>query len=126
MTAKENPSHAPASEDVVRTPPHPQQVQIFRATATPEDFKNANVGDWIQGVGEISTEYEKEFIRRFGGALSTTSAAGEVEKVLDELEKWLKNEIKKAGQDTETWLDSAYENVLEMLAELRQQWERGV
>ena len=42
------------------------EQQIFRATATPEDFKNANLGDWVEGVGEITTQYELDFIHRFG------------------------------------------------------------
>ena len=31
----------------------------------------ANLGDWIQYVGDISTEYELKFIRNFGGFWSS-------------------------------------------------------
>ena len=39
--------------------------------AKPElpNFAKAKVGDWYQGVGFITTIYEQDFVRRFGGAL---------------------------------------------------------
>ncbi len=36
--------------------------------ATPDDFRHARVGDWVEGVGDILTTYEQEFVRRFGEA----------------------------------------------------------
>jgi len=44
---------------------HPHQ--IFWEDAKPEDFMNAQLMDWIQYVGDISTQYELNFIRNFGG-----------------------------------------------------------
>ena len=43
---------------------HPHQ--IFWEDAKPEDFMNAQLMDWIQYVGDISTQYELNFIRNFG------------------------------------------------------------
>jgi len=43
--------------------------QIFWKTATPEDFKNADILDWVEGVGDISTHYEKRFVNVFGEML---------------------------------------------------------
>lgn len=40
--------------------------------STPEQFINAQLGDWVCGVGDISTQYEVEFVRRLGRALKKT------------------------------------------------------
>jgi hypothetical protein len=46
-----------------------QPKKIFWDIATPRDFQNIETLDWIEGVGDVSTPYEKEFIRQFGIAL---------------------------------------------------------
>ena len=43
--------------------------QLFWKSAKLQDFIHADVLDWIEGVGEISTQYEKKFINAFGKAL---------------------------------------------------------
>ncbi|MFA5150906.1 MAG: hypothetical protein WC433_08450 [Candidatus Omnitrophota bacterium] len=43
--------------------------QIFWKSAKLQDFIHAEVLDWIEGVGEITNQYEKKFINAFGEAL---------------------------------------------------------
>jgi len=50
-----------AVKDRSRPAPSPQ----------PTDFSNAEINDWIDGVGDITTEYEKNFIRRYGQMKAT-------------------------------------------------------
>lgn len=50
--------------------PARQPHQIFWKDAKPEDFMNAELMDWIQYIGDISTQYELNFIRNFGGVWS--------------------------------------------------------
>jgi len=42
---------------------------IFWDSSTRDDFINAKLMDWIEGVGEITTQYELNFIHRFGEAM---------------------------------------------------------
>jgi hypothetical protein len=44
--------------DAIRSCPAPSSQST--------DFANAEINDWIEGVGDITTEYEKNFIRRYG------------------------------------------------------------
>jgi len=44
---------------------------IYWKDAKPEDFENVTTSCWIEDVGDISTEYERKFIQRFGVALRT-------------------------------------------------------
>lgn len=53
--------------------PAPKPHQIFWEDAKPEDFENATTSCWIEGVGDVSTEYERKFVQRFGVALRTLS-----------------------------------------------------
>ena len=39
---------------------------IYWNNVTPEDFENADLHTWIEGVGIISTKFEKDFVRCFG------------------------------------------------------------
>jgi hypothetical protein len=41
---------------------------IFWDSSTPDDFINAKLLDWIEGVGDITTQYELDFVHRFGAA----------------------------------------------------------
>ncbi len=43
--------------------------QIFWKSAKLQDFIHAEVLDWIEGIGEISTQYEKNFVNAFGNAM---------------------------------------------------------
>lgn len=60
------------------TPAPSPHRQIYINTAKPEDFENIEIFDWIEGVGEITTEFEKQFVRRFGA--SHTSHQSERDK----------------------------------------------
>jgi hypothetical protein len=51
----------------------PEQKFIYWDKAKPEDFINVKVLDWIEGVGDITTESEREFIMRFGIMLRSRS-----------------------------------------------------
>ena len=51
--------------------PARQPQLIYWKDAKPSDFMDAHLGDWIQYVGDISTEYELRFIRNFGGFWSS-------------------------------------------------------
>ena len=65
-----------------------RQRLIYLKGAKPEDFMNAQIGDWIQYVGDITTHYELNFVRNFGGFLcsfqcenrSTPAPASELAK----------------------------------------------
>lgn len=46
---------------------HPQR--LFLNESIPEQFINAEIGDWVYLVGDITTQYEAEFIQQFGYAL---------------------------------------------------------
>lgn len=39
---------------------------VWQRKSKAEDFKNIEIGDWIEGVGFITTNFEKDFIRHFG------------------------------------------------------------
>ena len=88
-----------------------KQVQIFRESANREDFINANVGDWIQGVGEITTIYERDFIRRYGSSLIPAKS----EAVLEEFFEWINDQPQDCICHYDLW---------EKIKELRQQKER--
>jgi hypothetical protein len=47
--------------------------RIFWKSAKLQDFIDADVLDWIEGVGEISNQYEKNFVNAFGKALQQKS-----------------------------------------------------
>ena len=42
-----------------------------------EDFKNIEIGDWVEGVGTILTHFEKSFIRRYGHHHLTQQFSGQ-------------------------------------------------
>jgi len=63
MTTPHNNPQGTAGREQRDRHPH----QIFWEDAKPEDFMNAQLMDWIQYVGDISTQYELNFIRNFGG-----------------------------------------------------------
>jgi hypothetical protein len=48
--------------------PQPQQYKIT------DDLSKVNMLDWIEGVGDITTHYELNFIHRFAEAIKTCSA----------------------------------------------------
>jgi hypothetical protein len=52
-----------------------------------QDFSNPKIGDWIPGVGDITTEYERQFIARYGEAARTATLA-ENKRGLDAIEKF--------------------------------------
>ncbi len=41
-------------------------THIYWSNAKPDDFINATLGDWIQGAGDITTNFELDFIHSFG------------------------------------------------------------
>jgi hypothetical protein len=47
--------------------------RIFWKSATSQDFIDADVLDWIEGVGEISNQYEQKFVNAFGEAMKQQS-----------------------------------------------------
>ena len=55
--------------------------QIFWKSAKLQDFIDADVLDWIEGVGEISTQYEKKFINAFGEAMKQQSSGEKNERL---------------------------------------------
>jgi hypothetical protein len=61
-----------------KQPQEPHRQHIYLKTAKPEDFMNAKIGDWIQYVGDISTNYQLDFIRNFGGFLCAAHPAAPV------------------------------------------------
>lgn len=85
-----------------RQQPHPQQ--LFIGKSTPEQFIDAEIGDWIYLVGDITTFYEVDFIRRFGHALKEASHSSATERKVccascpcrepncdDDCPEWLEN-----------------------------------
>jgi hypothetical protein len=52
--------------------------QIFWKSATSQDFIDAEILDWIEGVGEVSTQYEKNFVSAFGKAMQRCANTLEV------------------------------------------------
>jgi len=84
-------------------------TNIYLDKATPKDFINVKLGDWIEGVGFVETHFELNFIRSFGKHFQS-----EWEKVLNELEQWV-----KLGNCE---LDKAYPNdrLMKKIKELRQ------
>jgi hypothetical protein len=44
-----------------------------------DDLSSAKQGDWIAGVGDISTKYEEDFVRRFAEAIQATKAGDDPE-----------------------------------------------
>lgn len=59
---------------VANEQPRPER-RIYRATATPQDFATVDIGDWIEGVGDITTYFERVFVRRFGDALCASHSS---------------------------------------------------
>jgi hypothetical protein len=71
----------------LETPHTPTQIapaRIYLDTATPDDFTNAEINDWIYLVGDISTQYELNFIHAFGVALHSRTLI----KVLEQCPHW--------------------------------------
>lgn len=48
--------------------------RIWTETATMADFRDIEIGDWIEGVGTILTHFEKSFVRRYGHRHLTPAA----------------------------------------------------
>lgn len=44
--------------------------KIWIKSAVPEDFTKIEIGTWIEGVGMVTTHWEKAFIRRYGERLA--------------------------------------------------------
>ncbi|MCK5017497.1 MAG: hypothetical protein KAS32_10555 [Candidatus Peribacteraceae bacterium] len=42
---------------------------VYAKDLTPEHFAKAKQGDWFQGVGDVSTMAQAEFIQKFGNKL---------------------------------------------------------
>jgi hypothetical protein len=57
--------------------------QIFWKSATSQDFIDAEILDWIEGVGEVSTQYEKNFVNTFGEVIKQHDSSIR-NKLLDE------------------------------------------
>jgi hypothetical protein len=55
-------------------------TNIYWNKSTPEDFINIKLGDWVEGVGFVETNFELDFIRSFG-----KYSQNQREKVLDEV-----------------------------------------
>ena len=55
LSVKGNPQLARVFESVCRSRPAPSP-----------DFAKVKLGDWIEGVGDITTEYERQFVMRYG------------------------------------------------------------
>lgn len=67
--------------------PEAQPHLLYLDKSTPEEFINAKLMDWVYLVGVISTQYELNFIHRWGNTLKDHDAAvakAEREKVLGE------------------------------------------
>jgi len=47
--------------------------KIYMNKATIEDFDNIEIGDWIEGIGNVLSQYELEVIRRFAKAFFKTT-----------------------------------------------------
>lgn len=56
--------------------------RVWLKDATLKDFEKIEVGDWIEGVGLISTGYEESFVRNFG-FLNCKKKGKEVYKLID-------------------------------------------
>lgn len=55
-------------------PPKEQKKKLlYLDKSTPEEFQNAELMDWIYLVGDISTQYELDFVRQFGHAMKSRS-----------------------------------------------------
>ena len=51
-------------------PPKERKKQLlYLEKSAPEEFQNAELMDWIYLVGDISTQYELDFVRQFGHAM---------------------------------------------------------
>lgn len=46
-----------------------KKQEIYWKSAKPEDFINAELLAWVQGVGDISTNFELNFVHAFGEAM---------------------------------------------------------
>ena len=44
---------------------------LYLDKSTPEEFQNAELMDWVYLVGDISTQYELDFVRKFGHAMKS-------------------------------------------------------
>jgi hypothetical protein len=44
---------------------------LYLNKSTPEEFQNAELMDWVYLVGDISTQYELDFVRKFGHAMKS-------------------------------------------------------
>lgn len=111
MTAKVPPSRAPASEDVVRTPPHPLRCELCRYDVVcPYDFEGNCTTD-----GQRSRRYQRRMVTSSRGCVSYSSAAGEA--VLDELphmsstdllliahDEWKRREERKHNHEESGWI----------------------
>lgn len=91
-------------DDSYRERKQPTEIQhIYLDSAKPEDFMNANIGDWIQFVGDITTEYELKFIRNFWGFLCashTPAHPPEAQQRIDAAIKELKSAQDHCGRPT--------------------------
>ena len=64
----------PTTATTAPEPAHRQRKpkHIYLKSAKPEDFRDVEIGDWIQYIGDITTQYELNFIRNFGIFLFAT------------------------------------------------------
>ncbi len=51
--------------------------EIWIKSATAEDFAKAEILDWFEGVGMITSHFEKDFIRRLGRHLTSKCSGRE-------------------------------------------------
>jgi len=80
--------------------PHPQR-HIYRATATSQDYEMSDIGDWVEDVGDITTYFERAFVRRFGDALCASHGSQQEQsevsiallKVWDIVDKFHKSDM---------------------------------
>jgi hypothetical protein len=49
--------------------PQREPKHLYLDKSIPEDFQNVDKGDWIYLVGDITTDYEVDFVRQFGHAM---------------------------------------------------------
>ena len=55
-------------------------THIYWYFSTPDDFINAKLGDWIQGAGDITTNFELDFIHSFGNYYKSFITKTQVKK----------------------------------------------
>jgi 3-oxoacyl-ACP reductase-like protein len=74
------------------------------------DFMNVKIGDWIKGVGDITTEYERQFVARYGESIKS-----ERERVLDEMKEALSSDACPDNKEGNNCKDNCILCIIESL-----------